>query len=462
MIYFIMPHAPFLIPEIGQGEQGAADATIKSMEKIAEEIKQAAPKTIALISPHGNVFSDGLCINTESELTGSFEHFHQPKLRLTVKGDFQKALIFCSALRAAGINNLALDEITAKKYDISTEIDYGALVPLHYILQKHTNFKLIHINIGYLPNTQMYQAGKILAEIMGEDGVIIASGDLSHALEESSPEKYDEMGAVYDKYIANSLKSNDVIKIMTAEGEMTERAAQCVQKPLEMLAGALDGYTAKCSVYSYEAPYGVGYLTAKIQRENTDKENLINQYLQIKKESDLKKEKAEDEYASLAADTIRNYVINKSVMDIPQGLGEELYIKQNGVFVSLKKDGRLRGCVGTVTPTKLSTAEEIMGNAIEAATKDSRFDAVQENELASLEIYVDVLSELEEVNSKEDLDIKKYGIVVTKNDKRGLMFPNIDGVKDVSHQIEAALEKAKISKDEDYLIQRFTVTRHKR
>ncbi len=102
-----------------------------------------------------------------------------------------------------------------------------------------------------------------------------------------------------------------------------------------------------------------------------------------------------------------------------------------------------------------------MGNAIEAATKDSRFHAVQENELASLEIYVDVLSELEKVHSKEELDIDKYGIVVTKDNKRGLMFPNIEGVKDVSHQVEAALEKAKITQDEEYSIQRFTVTRHK-
>lgn len=461
MNLFIMPHPAFVIPEIGQGKQSSAAETVKGMEKIAEEIKQLAPKTIALISPHGNVFSDALCINTESELTGSFSEFHQPKLRIEVKGDLQKALVFSSGLRAASINNLALDEISAQKYNITTELDRGAMVPLYYIAKQYTDFKLIHINIGYLPKTQMYQAGKILAEIIGENAVIIASGNLSHKLSKDNSENYDEMGRVYDNNILEAVAQNDFLRILTADNNVADRAGQCAQKPLEMLMGALDGSAAMGEVYSYEAPFGTGYMTARIEIEKSNKENLINQYLEIKKGAQSSSKNNEDEYVQLAKNAIYNYVMYGHIMEIPQGLSEDLYIKQSGVFVSLKKEGKLRGCVGTVSPTKLSTAEEIISNAIEAAVKDSRFAQVQENEISELEIFVDVLSDLEEVKSNYELDIKRFGIVVTKGDKRGLLLPNIDGVKNADHQIDIALEKAGIEKGDDFLVRRFTVTRHK-
>ena len=119
MNLFIMPHPPLAIGEIGQGKENKIIDTIDGMKKIGEQIKEIAPKTIAIISPHGNVFSDGLCINTQDDLKGNFAAYHQPKLNLSVRGDFQKALVLCSGLRASGINCLALDEVTAKKYDLS-------------------------------------------------------------------------------------------------------------------------------------------------------------------------------------------------------------------------------------------------------------------------------------------------------------------------------------------------------
>ena len=461
MNLFIMPHPSVSIPEIAQGRENGVSVTIRGMEKIAEEIKQIAPQTIALISPHGNVFSDGLCVNTESMLTGSFAEFHQPKLRLALRGDMQKALIYCSGLRAADIDNLALDETTAKKYDITTELDYGALVPLYFILKKYKDFKLVHINIGYLPRAKMYQAGKILAGILGETDVIIASGNLSHKISKDNAEYYDEICKKYDKNVFDAVENNEFLRIMTADEDMVKKAQQCAQKPLEMLSGALDGCRAEGEVYSYEAPCGVGYMTARINREKSNKENLINQYLEIKKEAVNAIKTNEDEYAKLAKDTIYNYVKNGNLIEVPQGLSNDLYIKQNGVFVSLKKDGKLRGCIGTVSPTKLSTAEEIINNAMEAAANDSRFDHVTEDELNSLEIFVDVLSELEDVKSKDELDIKIYGIIVEKDEMRGLMMPNIEGVESVEHQIELATGKAGIAEGEDFSLKRFTVARHK-
>lgn len=136
-----------------------------------------------------------------------------------------------------------------------------------------------------------------------------------------------------------------------------------------------------------------------------------------------------------------------------------LRIKQ-GVFCSIHKDGRLRGCIGTIGPTKENIAQEIVANAISAATRDPRFDPIQKHELAKLSYSVDVLSKPEKIDSRDQLDVKRYGVIVTHNEKRGLLLPNLDGVDTVSEQIAIAKQKAGIWDDEPVELQRFEVVRH--
>ena len=131
------------------------------------------------------------------------------------------------------------------------------------------------------------------------------------------------------------------------------------------------------------------------------------------------------------------------------------------MFVSLHKDGRLRGCIGTIEPVRGCIAEEIIENAISAATRDPRFPPVQENELDALEISVDVLSSPEKINSKDELDVKRYGVIVSKGRRRGLLLPNLDGVDTVDRQVAIALQKAGLSEWETgYGLERFEVVRH--
>jgi AmmeMemoRadiSam system protein A len=135
--------------------------------------------------------------------------------------------------------------------------------------------------------------------------------------------------------------------------------------------------------------------------------------------------------------------------------------KRAGVFVSLKKDGRLRGCIGTISPTKATIADEIIGNAISAGTGDPRFDPVTKDELASLVYSVDVLGAPESAASMDDLDAKRYGVIVTKGIQRGLLLPNLDGVDTPEQQVDIALQKAGIPRSAPYTMERFEVVRHK-
>jgi len=133
---------------------------------------------------------------------------------------------------------------------------------------------------------------------------------------------------------------------------------------------------------------------------------------------------------------------------------------RRGVFVSLKKHGELRGCIGTIYPTTDSVAEEIIRNAIEAGVNDPRFFSVGEEELLDIEFSVDVLTEPERC-TKEDLNPKEYGVIVKRGSRVGLLLPDLEGVDTVEEQLAIALRKADINPDEEYTIERFKVIRHR-
>jgi len=138
---------------------------------------------------------------------------------------------------------------------------------------------------------------------------------------------------------------------------------------------------------------------------------------------------------------------------------DALLDKRAGVFVSIKKFGALRGCIGTIMPTRENLAEEIIYNAINACSRDPRFYPIVPDELDDLKVSVDVLSDAEPVTSKNDLDVTRYGVIVSKGGRRGLLLPNLEGVDTVEEQLNIALSKAGIGQGEKYDIERFEVVR---
>lgn len=169
----------------------------------------------------------------------------------------------------------------------------------------------------------------------------------------------------------------------------------------------------------------------------------------------------EDFPVLLAKRTIEDYLRSGKVISPPSRI-PEVFQKKAGTFVSLHKKGRLRGCIGTYLPTQDNLANEIIKNAISAATQDPRFPPVDTSEIKDLEISVDVLSKPEPVKSKRELDPKKYGVIVSKGWQRGLLLPDLEGVDTVERQLEIAKQKAGLggTSVEQLEIQRFTVTRY--
>ncbi len=164
----------------------------------------------------------------------------------------------------------------------------------------------------------------------------------------------------------------------------------------------------------------------------------------------------------LAKRAIEEYVKHGRVIEPPPPEEMTPEMKQEaGVFVSIKKNGQLRGCMGTFLPLCRNVAEEVIRNAITAATEDPRFPPITEDELDELEISVDVLSPPEPVSDLSQLDPKKYGVIVESGWRRGLLLPDLEGVDTVQQQLAIAMAKAGISPGEPVKIYRFTVNRYK-
>ncbi|MDP2917025.1 MAG: AmmeMemoRadiSam system protein A [Dehalococcoidia bacterium] len=161
----------------------------------------------------------------------------------------------------------------------------------------------------------------------------------------------------------------------------------------------------------------------------------------------------------LAKDTVESYVRGGKFSQ-PQNLTPEMREKA-GVFVCIKKAGDLRGCIGTFEPCQDNVAQEIIANAISTATRDPRFAPVRAGELQDLSYTVDVLTKPEPVSGKDELDPKKYGVIVQTEWRKGLLLPDLEGVDTVDYQIDICRQKAGIGPDEPVKLYRFEVKRYK-
>ena len=175
----------------------------------------------------------------------------------------------------------------------------------------------------------------------------------------------------------------------------------------------------------------------------------------------MAEKKASDPWVKLARMSLETFVkTGRRLEQLPNGLPVEMTEQAAGAFVSLHAHGQLRGCIGTTGPTTENVAWEIVQNAVSACSRDPRFPPVTVAELDSLEYSVDVLGQPEPIVSPDQLDVKKYGVIVSCGSRRGLLLPDLKGVDTVEQQIDIARQKGGINSREKYTLERFEVVRH--
>lgn len=460
--YYTMPHPPIVIPEVGRGGEEKIKNTYNACKSIGKEISELKPDTIIVITPHGTMFSDAIALSFESSISGSLKQFRAPEVSMNFQIDLD---LTQKIIDKADEDDIPTAEITSnflKRYGREYELDHGTIVPLYFIKDKYSSFKLIHITYGGLSPLQLYKFGKLIKEVVEEsnkNAVFIGSGDLSHRLKDEGPYDYHPHGEKFDSEIIALLSKGDVSGIFNMNCEMVENAGECGLRSYYIMLGAMEGNEIKGELLSYEGTFGVGYAVMKFELNSSDRD-ILSEITEEKRKKYMERKSNEDVYVRLARESLTHYLIEGSLMEMPSYVTEEMLNTKRGVFVSLKKFGALRGCIGTIFPVTESIAEEIMRNAIEAGEGDPRFSPVSESELPDIVFSVDVLTE-PIVASKEELNPKKYGVVVRSGRKSGLLLPDLEGVKTVEEQLSIVLNKASISPNENYSIEKFQVIRHK-
>lgn len=435
---YVLPHPPLIIPAVGRGAEERIRRTFESCEEAARRAARARPDTVVVSSPHAPVYRDAFHLTTASRLEGTMASFGAPEEKLSFECDRELAEAVADEARSRGL------AVVGSRF-ATEEMDHATFIPLWFLARawKEAGFgplpRVVRVGISGLGFEAHRALGSIVARKAEETGravVWIASGDLSHKLKEDGPYGFDPAGPVFDERVCEAFESGRLEDLFGLDPAFCEQAAECGLRSFLLMAGSLQDASFSSELLSHE-DLGVGYAVAAFEALD-----------------------GEDPVLKLARWAVRRSVIDGSVAPRPAWTDAGLLEKRAGVFVSLHEQGRLRGCIGTIAPTRENIADEILRNAFAASHEDPRFPPVEPDELGDLEVSVDVLGEPEPAELG-DLDPKRYGVIVSKGWRRGLLLPDLEGVDTVDSQVAIAKTKAGIRPDEEGVrLERFEVVRH--
>lgn len=496
----LCPHPPLLIPGIADCAKEKAAITTASFKQWALKIKEQKPDRLIIMSPHAPAASSAVPIFSLASLSGSMQRFGCPEVFYSVDCDTAFIERLSALCREENFPLLTVNDDLIKQHNLEVSLDHGTLIPLHFL--KEAGLDVPIVLLGYGPGyTELHiQLGKLIKKVAEEDNekktAIIASGDLSHRLLESGPYGFSPYGLKFDETINRILDSAEADSLLSFSHEEVNEAAQCGLYSIAMLLGSLEKEEICTKRFSYEAPYGVGYSVVGYLPKNVDfngdKDSADNVEADDKKKaaseknstsakissplnfmgckqvgtakvefSDLASSKntknALEPHLELARRSVENYVLNGECLSLKE---DEYPTLQSpaAVFVTLKKQGQLRGCIGSLLPIETSQAKEIVRNAILACSQDPRFPAVSAEELPQLQYQVYVLGEPVKIRGPQELDPKRYGVIVRKDGRSGVLLPNLEGVDSIDMQLRIACQKGGILPEEKPELYRFTAT----
>jgi AmmeMemoRadiSam system protein A/AmmeMemoRadiSam system protein B len=440
----IAPHPPIMVPEVGPEAVGEVRESAAAMAELTKRIICSGAESIILISPHAPLEADSFVAYQDPELYGDFSHFRAPETRFSVSLD---AEILAAIRNSAGSVNYRITGISEH------DLDHGIAVPLYFLLKHGWQGRVVALGYSFLANEDHLRFGSCIRKAVDQVGrrtAFIASGDLSHRLKPQAPAGYNPGAHAFDEQVVDNLRSSAPQRIVEIDQDMRAQAGECGYRSILVAIGAGRKLPLACEVISYEAPFGVGYMVAQLTNSSTEEAAY----------GFFDKEDAAVDLAALAREAVETFVHTGDQTSPPLDI-RGLLAARAPCFVSLKTlTGDLRGCMGTIEPVKDTLAQEIIANAISAATHDPRFPPVRDEELSNLRYSVDVLLPSEPA-VMDELDPLIYGVIVEdeSGSRRGLLLPDIPGVESAEEQVEIAARKAGIPRGAPLKLSRFKVER---
>jgi AmmeMemoRadiSam system protein A/AmmeMemoRadiSam system protein B len=484
----IAPHPPIMVPEVGGDAAREVAGSIDAMRVLTERVIASGAETVIIVSPHAPLEARAFVAYHDAELRGSFAPFRAPHATVSAPLD---AELLDAIGRAAGEDGFEIAPLEGYA------LDHGTAVPLYFLLRNGWRGRVVALGYSFLPDEDHVRFGDSLrraADSVGRTVALVASGDLSHRLTRDAPAGYQEKAHLFDEEVVGSLRAGEPLRIARIDQSLRRLAGECGYRSMLIAIGTAQELRADCEVLHYEAPFGVGYMVAQLARGGAAKDDaahphpasleptdpadfdqrLPHQNLSVPPTGDQTlsdhesgasaadgAEESGSELPTLARRAVESYVRGGRAPRAGDAAGAPLLDQPAACFVSIKTDdGELRGCIGTVEPLRTSLAEELIANAVSAATRDPRFPPVSAQELPHLRYSVDVLSEPEPTQF-EDLDPSIYGVIVEDEagTRRGLLLPDIEGVETAAQQVQIAARKAGISPREPLRLYRFRVRR---
>ncbi len=452
----VAPHPPIMVRAVGGDDASATKASAVALAALGTLIDRFAPETLVVVSPHAAGFWDAFTAATSTRFRGDLRQFRAPGVSHDVPGDPELAMAILEEASSTGLAAVAREDAPGDGY---ADLDHGVVVPLHF-LDSHSAYPLVVTTFAGLSAEEHAAFGRAITRAavrLGRRVAFIASGDMSHRLLPGAPAGFSPRAHLFDERVVSLLARGDFEGIAAIDEQLREEAGECGWRSLLVLGGYLEGYDAAGRVLAYEAPWGVGYLTAAFAPEA----ELAGTPAYTPLSGAKGGMPGADASATvrLARATIEAFVRTGTSPE-PAPFDDPALPARAGSFVSLHTHGALRGCIGTIAPTQATLEAEIVHNAIQAASRDPRFPPVRVEELAELEITVDVLEAPELVGSMQELDPKVYGVITTCGWRRGLLLPDLEGVDTCEEQVAIAMRKGGIRPDEAISLERFRVVRY--
>lgn len=463
----IAPHPPIMVPEVGREAIVEVRSSIDAMADLTERVIHSGAETVVIISPHAPLEPDAFVAYDGPQLYADFANFRAPTATVNAQLDDE---LLDAIMSSAVQQNLKTSRIRG------FDLDHGTAVPLYFLQRNGWSGRVVALGYSYLPNDEHVRFGKCIRQAIEQVGrpvAFIASGDLSHRLKLEAPAGYNPEAHLFDEEVVDAIRSCATKRIVDLDPELRRMAGECGYRSMLVAIGVAQGLEPSCEVINYEAPFGVGYLVAQLlasprsadilsaQRAEHAQPAAGNADVSSAPREDTQASQAGPELPALARQVVETLVTKGEIIDTPETLSD-LLSQRAGCFVSIKTlAGELRGCIGTVEPSKDTLAEEIILNAISAATHDPRFAPVRKDELPGLKYSVDVLSQPEPVK-REDLNPEIYGVIVEDKSgvRRGLLLPNLKGIDTADQQLDIASRKAGIRVGEEIKLWRFRANRY--
>ncbi|MDQ6713907.1 MAG: AmmeMemoRadiSam system protein A [Candidatus Dormibacteraeota bacterium] len=422
----LVAHPPIMVAEVGGAESARVRATADAMKELDGMLSTVAATLAVVVSPHSPSSMTSLPVRREAHAAGDLARFRAPQVRVEAQVDVVLATALVADGQRAGFSLIWAEQ---------TELDHGVVVPLHALARTMANKRCIFLGVSGWPLSRFVEFGAWLHLRLGDrSAILIASGDLSHRLTPDAPYGFRPQGPLFDRLVIDALRARSWEQIEALDPDLVEEAGECGLRPLAILLGAARAAHLDSRVLSYEGPFGVGYPVVAFTASATA--NLV---LDIQ---------------TLGRQAIDTYLRTRQLIHPPEPIPLELQAP-SAVFVTLRKGGELRGCVGSVRPTEATAAHELIRYAVASAVRDPRFHPVRLDEVSALTIKVQLLDVPERVTEIGKLDPHTYGLIVRGGDRQALLLPDIEGIDTPEQQVDAACQKAGIDRHAPLELERF-------